>query len=222
LLNWLSCYSQSLKAWIIFLFWESSISLYPVVALKKFIVFILPGNSNISFNRSNLENKPCIIQKTSFYDVLKRSLKQLMKQFFMKPSIHDELKSVFCMEYKMNSAFLLRGDDIFLENWFDDHLIVELFLFAYKNNLIISSGPLYDREILEFNRTKFVLGPNFLIIVHFPSLQHSCYASLSNRSLYVCLNPLWATFHGPNHTSYRPNNTCNLQISFWVCAMSSM
>ena len=117
---------------------------------------------------------------------------------------------------------LLRGDDIFLENWFDDHLIVELFLFAYKNNLIISSGPLYDREILEFNRTKFVLGPNFLIIVHFPSLQHSCYASLSNRSLYVCLNPLWATFHGPNHTSYRPNNTCNLQISFWVCSMNSM
>ena len=32
---------------------------------------------------------------------MKRSLKQLMKQFFMKPSIHDELFSVFCMEYKM-------------------------------------------------------------------------------------------------------------------------
>ena len=116
MLNWLSCYSQSLKAWIIFLFWESSISLYPVVALKKFIAFILPGNSNISFNRFNLENKPCIIQKTSFYDVMKRSLKQLMKQFFMKPSIHDELKSVFCMEYKMNSALMI---NIFhLENFF--------------------------------------------------------------------------------------------------------
>ena len=72
-----------------------------MVPLKKFIVFILPGNSNISFNRFNLENKPCIIQKTSFYDVMKRSLKQLMKQFFMKPSIHDELFSVFCMQYKM-------------------------------------------------------------------------------------------------------------------------
>ena len=45
-------------------------------------VYILPGNSNISFNRFNLENKPCIIQKTSFYDVMKRSLKRLMKQCF--------------------------------------------------------------------------------------------------------------------------------------------
>ena len=211
MLNWLSCYSQSLKAWIIFLFWESSISLYPVVALKKFIVFILPGNSNISFNRSNLENKPCIIQKTSFYDVMKRSLKQLMKWFFMKPSI--------MIMYQCYTGFI-EGTWYILRRLFWLHF--ELYLFAYQNILIISSGPLYDREILEFNRTKFVLGPNFLIIVHFPSLQHSCYASLSNRSLYVCLNPLWATFHGPNHTSYRPNNTCNLQISFWVCAMSSM